>query len=75
MRVSATMKQVNMTAQHKPEISPGRPLARTYATAPYTMKSLYALLTGRFTSEAHRDWQHYTHYYPDNTFVAERVKE
>lgn len=46
---------------------------RTYATAPYTMKSLAALLTGRYTSEAHRDWQHYTHYYDDNVFLAERI--
>ena len=27
--VSAIMKQVNITAQHRPEIRPGRPLART----------------------------------------------
>lgn len=47
---------------------------RMYATAPYTMKSLGALHTGRYAGEAERDFQHYTKYAPSNVFLAERVK-
>jgi choline-sulfatase len=47
---------------------------RMYATAPYTMKSLGALHTGRYAGEAFRDLQHYTKYGAANVFLAERVK-
>ncbi len=48
---------------------------RTYTTASYTMKALSALLTGRYASEAYRDFNHYTLFPKDNVFLAERLKD
>jgi choline-sulfatase len=47
---------------------------RTYTTASYTMKALSALLTGRYASEAYRDFNHYTLFGQDNVFLAERLR-
>ncbi len=46
---------------------------RAYSTASYTMKALCALLTGRYASEAPRDFQHYTHFPKPNVFLGERL--
>ncbi|MBS2014780.1 MAG: sulfatase-like hydrolase/transferase [Deltaproteobacteria bacterium] len=47
---------------------------RAYSMSSYTAKSMGALLIGRYPSEALRDYEHFTTYYPQNTFVAERAK-
>ncbi|HVH43246.1 MAG TPA: sulfatase [Labilithrix sp.] len=45
-----------------------------YATASFTPKCLGPLLIGRYSSETHRDYDHYTTFYPANVFLAERVR-
>jgi arylsulfatase A-like enzyme len=45
-----------------------------YATASFTPKCLGPLLIGRYVSETHRDYEHYTTFYPANVFLAERVR-
>ncbi|MBX3187475.1 MAG: sulfatase-like hydrolase/transferase [Labilithrix sp.] len=48
---------------------------RAYSLSSYTAKSLGPLHIGRYPSEALRDGDHFTTYYPANTFVAERIHE
>lgn len=45
-----------------------------YATASFTPKCLGPLMIGRYSSELHRDYAHYTHFAPANVFLAERVQ-
>lgn len=47
---------------------------RAYAMASFTPKCLGPLLIGRYVSETHRDYEHYTNFYPANVFVAERIQ-
>jgi arylsulfatase A-like enzyme len=47
---------------------------RAYALASYTAKSVGPDLIGKYPSETLRDWEHFTTYYPANTFIAERIK-
>jgi len=51
----------------------GAVFERAYSLSSYTAKSLGPLLIGRYPSEALRDYDHFTTYYPANTFVAERI--
>lgn len=44
-----------------------------YAMASFTPKCLGPLLIGKYVSETHRDYEHYTVFYPANVFLAERV--
>jgi arylsulfatase A-like enzyme len=44
-----------------------------YATASYTPKSMGPLLIGRYATETARNSEHYTTFFPTNTFVAERA--
>jgi choline-sulfatase len=45
-----------------------------YAMASFTPKSLGPLLIGKYSSETHRDFEHYTAFFPANVFLAERVQ-
>jgi choline-sulfatase len=45
-----------------------------YAMASFTPKCLGPLHIGRYSSETHRDYQHYTNFEPANVFLAERVQ-
>jgi arylsulfatase A-like enzyme len=45
-----------------------------YAMASFTPKCLGPLLIGRYSSETHRDYAHYTNFDPANLFLAERVQ-
>jgi arylsulfatase A-like enzyme len=45
-----------------------------YAMASFTPKCLGPLLIGRYVSETKRDYEHYTHFFPENLFVAERLQ-
>jgi arylsulfatase A-like enzyme len=47
---------------------------RAYATASYTPKSMGPLLIGRYATETARNGEHYTTFFPSNTFVAERAR-
>jgi arylsulfatase A-like enzyme len=47
---------------------------RAYSTASYTAKAMGALMMGKYSSEAARDWDHYTTYHPSNTFIAQRAR-
>jgi arylsulfatase A-like enzyme len=46
---------------------------RAYSMASYTAKSVGPTLIGKYPSETLRDWDHFTTYYPANTFLAERL--
>lgn len=46
-----------------------------YATASYTPKSFGAILSGRYTSEAPRTYDHYTTFHPVNLMFAERARD
>ncbi|MBI2895118.1 MAG: sulfatase-like hydrolase/transferase [Deltaproteobacteria bacterium] len=48
---------------------------RAYAISSYTGKALPPMLIGRFPSECHRDQQHFTRYFEQNTFLAETLEE
>lgn len=48
---------------------------RTYAMASFTPKCLGPLMIGRYSSEIHRDYEHYTKFSPDNVFLAERIHD
>lgn len=45
-----------------------------YAMASFTPKCLGPLLIGRYIGETKRDYEHYTHFFPDNVFVGERIQ-
>ncbi|MDB4939463.1 MAG: Choline-sulfatase, partial [Labilithrix sp.] len=47
---------------------------RAYSLSSYTAKSMGSMLIGRYPSETLRDYEHFTTYYPSNTFVAERAR-
>ena len=47
---------------------------RAYSMSSYTAKSMGSLLIGKYPSEAVRDYEHFTTYYPANVFVAERAR-
>jgi choline-sulfatase len=47
---------------------------RAYALASYTAKSIGPMLIGQYPSETNRDYEHYTTFFPSNTFVAERLQ-
>jgi choline-sulfatase len=53
----------------------GAVFERTYSTASFTPKSLGPLHIGRYASETHRDFEHYTTFFPANVFVAERAHD
>jgi hypothetical protein len=44
-----------------------------YAMASFTPKCLGPLMIGRYSSETYRDYEHYTKFGADNTFLAERI--
>jgi arylsulfatase A-like enzyme len=44
-----------------------------YSTASYTPKAMGPLMIGRYMTETKRDGEHYTTFFPSNTFVAERA--
>jgi arylsulfatase A-like enzyme len=46
-----------------------------YAMASFTPKSVGPMLIGRYSSETHRDFEHYTYFGPANVFLAERVRD
>jgi arylsulfatase A-like enzyme len=46
---------------------------QAYSMASYTAKSVGPMHIGKYPSETLRDWEHFTTYFPANTFVAERV--
>jgi arylsulfatase A-like enzyme len=46
---------------------------RTYAMASFTPKCLGPLMIGRYSSETYRDYEHYTKFFPENVFLAERL--
>jgi arylsulfatase A-like enzyme len=48
---------------------------RAYSTASFTPKSLGPLQIGRYAGETHRDYEHYTTFFPSNIFTAERVHD
>lgn len=48
---------------------------RAYSTASYTAKAMGALMMGKYSSEAQRNWDHYTAYAPSNTFIGQRASE
>ncbi len=47
---------------------------RGYSMSSYTAKSMGSMMIGRYPSEAARDYEHFTTYYPSNIFVAERAR-
>lgn len=47
---------------------------RTYSLASYTPKSMGPMMIGRYGTETYRDGEHYSRFYPANTFLAERAK-
>ena len=51
----------------------GTVFERTYSMASFTAKAMGGMMIGKYPSETHRDWGHFTTYYPSNTFIAERV--
>jgi choline-sulfatase len=53
----------------------GTVFERAYSTASYTAKAMGALMMGKYTSEATRNWDHYTAYTPANTFFAKRAHD
>ncbi|HEY8074060.1 MAG TPA: sulfatase-like hydrolase/transferase, partial [Labilithrix sp.] len=48
---------------------------RAYSMASYTAKSVGPTLIGKYPSETFRDWDHFTTYFPSNTFLAERLQK
>ncbi len=48
---------------------------RGYSMSSYTAKSMGSMMIGRYPSEAARDYEHFTTYYPSNIFIAERARE
>jgi choline-sulfatase len=48
---------------------------RMYAMASYTGKSMGPMLIGKYPSETHRNGAHFNTYFPDNVFLAERLKD
>jgi choline-sulfatase len=48
---------------------------RAYSMSSYTAKSMGSMMIGRYPSEAARDYEHFTTYYPSNVFIAERARE
>jgi arylsulfatase A-like enzyme len=46
---------------------------RAYAMASFTPKCLGPLMIGRYSSETYRDYEHYTKFGTENTFLAERI--
>lgn len=47
---------------------------RAYSMASYTAKSMGSTMIGKYASETHRNWDHFTTYLPINRFVAQRAK-
>jgi arylsulfatase A-like enzyme len=47
---------------------------RAYSMASYTAKSVGPMMIGKYPSECYRDWDHFTTYYPQNKFLAQRLK-
>jgi arylsulfatase A-like enzyme len=45
-----------------------------YSLASYTGKSVGPTMIGKYPSECHRDFAHFDTYFPDNTFLAERLQ-
>lgn len=45
-----------------------------YALASYTGKSIGPTMIGKYPSETHRNWGHFNHFGPEDTFLAERLK-
>ena len=48
---------------------------RGYSMSSYTAKSMGSMMIGRYPSEAARDYEHFTTYYPSNIFIAERARD
>jgi arylsulfatase A-like enzyme len=48
---------------------------RAYSLASYTGKSLGPLLIGKYPSETHRGWGHFTRYTAEDTLVSERLQK
>ena len=48
---------------------------RAYAMASYTGKSVGPTMIGRYPSETFRDGAHFDTYFPENTFLAERLRD
>jgi arylsulfatase A-like enzyme len=46
---------------------------QAYSTASYTPKAMGPLMIGRYATETARNSEHYTTFFPSNTFVAERA--
>jgi arylsulfatase A-like enzyme len=48
---------------------------RAYSLASYTAKSVGPLLLGKYSSETHRDWNHFDHFSNKDLFVAQRLQQ
>ena len=48
---------------------------RAYSLASYTAKSVGPFLIGKYSSETHRDWNHFNRFTKQDTFVAQRLQE
>ena len=48
---------------------------RAYSLSSYTAKSMGSMMIGRYPSETLRDYEHFTTYYTNNVFVAERARD
>jgi choline-sulfatase len=53
----------------------GTVFERAYSMASYTGKSVGPFMIGKYPSETYRDGGHFNTYFPNNTFVAERVRD
>jgi choline-sulfatase len=48
---------------------------RAYSLASYTAKSVGPFLLGKYSSETHRDWNHFDHFTNKDVFVAQRLQQ
>jgi len=48
---------------------------RAYSLASYTAKSVGPFLLGKYSSETHRDWNHFNRFTKKDVFVAQRLQQ
>jgi arylsulfatase A-like enzyme len=48
---------------------------RAYSLASYTAKSVGPFLLGKYSSETHRDWNHFNRFTSKDVFVAQRLQQ
>jgi arylsulfatase A-like enzyme len=48
---------------------------RAYSLASYTAKSVGPFLLGKYSSETHRDWNHFNRFTTKDVFVAQRLQQ